>query len=372
MTPPDTTTPPRNVLGGGLLFVALMAPAFAASISLGALATALTGSLQPPWNYVLAVGSLVGALLWLALVGIRLVPRWAGWGSLALLIGSGALLQINEALAPVTLLAAVGAAAYLLRLPKVKGRPREFLSGTAALRRQAASGAAPGGEPVAPAPEIDDDTNLAVEQLPLPDPSRRPRNVAPVRVPLIDNGHRALFAVAFALTGLLAFTLLRAVVTGEGLEPEGTATRVVGGFFGVVFALFSLFMLYGAVVARPSFLVIDADGIRRVGGGAWAVPWHEVRAVGLRSLERVRPNDETPVPASVRRRRSTWLTLAPMGGDFPNRPELTRMRAWARPPWVLSERLTENPFTARSAKIQQVGDALATTVPDLYVGVLEV
>lgn len=337
----DTPTAGRR-----LTALASLSPGIIAGISATALTSRLAGGLAPWAAAGLVVVTVLGALGWLAALGLRQIPTPLALGSLGSLLVAGLLLQLDEWCALVNLPGAAALGAALRRLP-----PTAAPAESGGRSRRAA--AAPGLE------------------LPSPDRARRPVHPAPGRVPLLTTAHRLAFAGGAAVCGFLAGVTLVAVFS-DGLDDGSAASRWIGAALGGLFAVLAVVFAAAAIVMRPADLVVDVDGVGRTGRGGWHIDWSDVRAVGLRVRERVPIDDDTPTPVALRRRRSVWLLVAPRGDELTERAELRRLRHPDWHPWTLAERLTATSWRAESRTVERVGQALGRIVPDLYVGVDEV
>ena len=342
--------------GGRGQFLVALTPAVIVSVSLAAMQTWLTGgSIGTGWGLFYTVLMVAGAGFVLAL-GPRQVPRWLPWLTLPLIVACAALLEVAESWSPFTV--GVGVVAYLWLRSRPKVEPVGHDPDPAQSEQVATwSASAPPTARSATEPSV----------LPVTDPSRRPRHAAATKIRLVSGSMRALFAACAVFCLVLGGWTLYAVVTAsQGLEQ--TSLRWIGGAFGVMFVLFGLFFAAPAVQNRPDRLEVDATGMRRTGPLGWSLTWQEVRAVSVRVQEREIPDDFTPTPRRLRRRRKVWLMLALTDSERQD-GGLARLLGRGSPPAPFShaDLLPELPWDDRSRLADTLRSGLFTTVPDLYV-----
>lgn len=343
-----------RIAGPVLTGLAYAAPAYLLSTGATTAAERITGHDLPTWLR----GAVIAAVLVVAILGVRgarAVPPWLGWVSLVLLLTLPLGLIGAPDRWPGVVVVALALLALVARLPR-KADTGGFVGGTAGSP----------GTAVAPGPLLASPGRPSAQPGGLP---QRPRYAAPVAVPLIGPRTRLVFLGCAAVGLLLGGALLWTRLSGSSLLGEAPAWLV--WFPGVGLTVLGLLFLAEAVLLRQSHLVVDGQGVRRLGRGvAWDVPWSEVAQVGLRVRDATSVTGPTTRPA---RRRQVYLVLAPAAGGFAPAPDRERLELFGRDgrfgAFTLADRLPDLPLADGTRPVDRVATALAATVPDLYVGV---
>jgi hypothetical protein len=283
------------------------------------------------WLYVVPMVLLAA---WSALrIGTRLLPPASVAAFPVAVLLCPLLLQISEALAPLTLAVGVAMLAWVLRAPHAPGPPEVVA------RPTSGAGTAPG--PPTGAPPV------------------RLRLLTPVMLGL-TLGSALCSLVLAAFVGALAWS-------DEIVREGGAAARWTAVVISALATVFGLFLLAAAARARRDHLDIDALGIRRQGGVVqWALAWPDVRAVAVGLHTKVVPDGLTPTPRRLRERRTVQLLLAPSVPDVGGRPDLAPLRAGGLPePFTHVQSLPDTtPWASRATLADALTAALEAQVPD--------
>lgn len=318
-------------------------------VSLAALHTAFNGGPIGGWGALYAVLAVVGIVVQLAR-GPRHLPPWLEVGWIPIVIAMGVLLTITEWLALLTL--AIGIALFVLigRSPPRTTPlppPQPFQRPAAPPVWAAATPAAAVAGPVGAAP---------------PPPAGPVDPVTIVVVPPWARGLLLGVGLLF-LGGTVAMNV--AAWTVPDLPIAARIAISVGSLFSLGFGLAAT---WGGIAIRRTRYEIDHLGIRRIGNSPWAITWGEIRAIGLRRHDWIVPDDLTPTPTALRRRRRSWLVIDPVDHHAPSMQPLREIIDL--PGFTRGDLVPEITFGRTNPSIDQLAESLARIVPERFVGVM--
>lgn len=340
---PVSARPDRRVI---IQVAAVVAPPILIGASLAAGHTALAGGPIGGWAAPYVVVIMVGVLAAL-LRGPRVLPRWLENGWIVIVIGAGVLLSISEWWAPLTLVVGIVLGVIVFRAP-----PR-----TVALPPPT-----PFERPDVSAPTF---PRADTDPGPVTAPPSPSNPVEPVTVMFVPPWGRTAFLVAglFLLFGACWMAAMPWVIPDFPLGGRIgiTAGALIPLGLGVAF-------LWVALKLQRTRYVLDHVGIRRIGNSPWELRWDQIAAVGVRSNEWIAPDDFTPTPATLRRRRRAWLLVRPV----PPFPEAMTVLTPIDdvPGFERGDQIPQFTFGAANSPLDELDAALTRIVPERYVGLM--
>lgn len=334
------------------LLLPFMAPALLVTAGVAAGLSAL-GVPKGPWVAVPAVILLLVGALVLASGPTRDIPRFTWLWVLAVIVGSGFLLEVDERFAPVLLLAA-----YLL-WRWVRSRPLLPVAEVEPGRWKPVDAAPPqtGGPDqvsglASPAAAYDpgiSSVGPGTPQLgiPMPNLRLRPSGQRGRRVFLSTRGLQVTLGLLSIGAVALGAIVIYASVFGDG---NPVVAAIIGGLLGLLILVIGAAGLITVVLDLTRRVVIDSSGLRLTGVAGYAFTWDQIAAVAIVDDK---SNRQAPIgialtlsrPAEARLTYAEWDQVPPFTHLCPLRG--------GRPADELR---------------REVAEALSTFVPDIYLG----